>query len=192
MWRESPRSLQVSSLLPASCGARRKPSVTASSRERSYWRLRTSPSRKRSCACLGARPDGTGRVLEKTTETKKNGSYSIKLPDREGLEYAVEAEYDGGLFVGDSTRVKPGSTKTMNIDVWKTSANPDAITITGDQLVVAQDNTSTQVLEVVTVENHSRSSHTLGAVDHLAPRDDEALRPSATRSLPKPSINRLS
>lgn len=117
------------------------------------------PVAKATVRVLGGRADGQGRVFKENTRSDNNGTYSVTLPNRKGLEFAVEAEYDGGLFVGDSLQVKPGSKASLDIKVWKTASDPGAITITDDRMVVAQDETSTQVLEVVTVENDSRFAY---------------------------------
>lgn len=135
---------------------------------------------------LGGRADGGGRVFTETATTKKDGEYSVEVPGRPGLEFAVEARFDGGLFVGDSTVVKRGTTRTMDVNVWKTTSDPDAITITGDQLVVAQDESNTGVLEVVTVENGTRFAY-IGRGRSMGAKDDDA-SPTLGFALPSEAV----
>ena len=117
------------------------------------------PVAKAEVRVIGARVDGRGRVFDETAKSNKKGSYAFNVPGRKGLEFAVEVTYDNGLFVGDSVRIKKGTEKQVHVEVWNTTSDPSAIRITEDHMVIAQDESNTGVLEVVTVENPTKLAY---------------------------------
>ena len=144
------------------------------------------PVTKAEVRVIGARVDGQGRVFDKTVKSSNNGSYSINVPTRKGLEFAVEATYDGGLFVGDSVRIKKGAKKRVDVEVWDTTSDPSAIRVTDDQLVIAQDESNTGVLEVVTVENPTKLAYIGRGRSLGADQDDDS--PTLGFALPAEAI----
>ena len=135
---------------------------------------------------IGARVDGGGRVFDEKTKSKKNGSYKFEVPARKGIEFAVEGTYDKGLFVGGTTRVEKGTDEQLNLKVWNTVSDPGVIRITGDQLVIAQDESNTGVLEVVTVENDSKRAY-IGRARSVGAEETEG-SPTLGFSLPSQAI----
>lgn len=134
---------------------------------------------------IGARSDGSGRVFEDTGTTGKDGSYSFEVSVRPGLEFALEAEYDNGLFVGDSVQVEKGE-QVVDIEVWDTTSDPSVITVTGDQMVIAQDESNTGVLELVSVQNESDRAY-IGRGESMGAASDEQ-SPTLGFSLPSQAI----
>lgn len=135
---------------------------------------------------IGARVDGSGRVFEEAMPSGRDGSYGFNVPGRNGLEFAIEATYDGGLFVGDSVRVEKGSGKTVDLEVWDTTSDPSVITVTGDQMVIAQDESNTGVLELVAVQNESDRAY-IGRGESMGAASDEQ-SPTLGFSLPTQAI----
>ena len=109
---------------------------------------------------LGARVDGSGRFYEKTADVDRRGRYSFDgVPAGRGVEFALEASYDGGLFVGDTVRIDNGQTRTVDLRVWETTSNPEAISITSDHIFVAHDEDGAGAVESVEVINDSRRAY---------------------------------
>lgn len=144
------------------------------------------PVAKAKVRVIGARVDGQGRVFDETATSNRNGSYALNVPERKGLEFAVEVTYDDGLFVGDSVRIRKGTEKNVHVEVWNTTSDPSAIQITDDQLVVAQDESNTGVLEVVTVDNPTKLAY-IGRGQSMGAEQDQD-SPTLGFSLPSQAI----
>ncbi|MDQ4145849.1 MAG: hypothetical protein M3198_19305 [Actinomycetota bacterium] len=134
---------------------------------------------------LGARLDGAGRVVRKTTVPDDRGRYSFEVPDRKGVEYALEASYDGGLFVGDSFSVK-GDEMSFDLEVWETTSDPSVITVLRDHMFVAHDEEGAGVLESVTINNSSDRAY-IGRGRALG-GGDSASSPTLGFALPTQSL----
>ena len=109
---------------------------------------------------IGARLDGSGRFFDETVDTDERGTFEFEdVPAPATNEFALEANYDGGLFVFDTFELAKGSTEITNIEVWPTTSDPSVIGVERNSLFVTQDEESTGVLESVTVVNSSERAY---------------------------------
>jgi hypothetical protein len=143
------------------------------------------PVRGAEVTLLGARLDGTGEVVEKTVSSDAGGRFEFEVPKREGIEFALEARYDGGTFVGASFPIKGGGV-TSNLEVWKTTSDSGVITIERDHMFVAHDEQGAGVLESITVRNDSDEAYTGRGRALGAEQSDES--PTLGFALPTQSV----
>lgn len=105
---------------------------------------------------IGANSDGSGRVFERSMPSARNGGFSFDtVPTDPGVEFALEASYDGGLFVGESLQLDESARATVDLQVWETTADPEVISLEKDHLFVAHGTDGAGVLESVTIINDS-------------------------------------
>ena len=134
---------------------------------------------------LGARSDGSGEVTQETVSSDEDGRYSFEVTKGAGLEYALEARFDGGLFVGASFPAKGGGV-TSNLEVWKTTSDPSSIAIKRDDLFVAYERQDAGVLESITLTNKTERAY-IGRGRALG-ADTSAGSPTLGFALPTRSI----
>lgn len=102
----------------------------------------------------------TGRRRETVTKTGVEGTFRFEnLRARDSISYALEAEYDGGLFVGEQFRARPGERSTAPIEVWPTTSDPEAIEITADRIFLIAQGDRVSAVESVTIENTSGGAY---------------------------------
>ncbi|MDQ4095756.1 MAG: hypothetical protein M3174_06115 [Actinomycetota bacterium] len=107
---------------------------------------------------LRARLDGSGSVTERQDVTDDDGRFAFSVSKREGVEYALEVRYDGGLFVGASFPAK-GAGVASNVEVWPTTSDPSVITVSNDRMLVAHNADGASVVQHVVVENNSQRAY---------------------------------
>lgn len=119
-----------------------------------------SPAEGAKITLIGARLDGSGRFFTDTVESDQSGRFEFaRVPVREASQFALEATFDGGLFVFDTFRLRPGATESFDLEVWPTTSNASVIEIERDHLFLAQDEQGAGVLESVTVVNRSQRAY---------------------------------
>ena len=109
---------------------------------------------------IGARTNGSGRFYEETQTSDDRGRFSFTdVPVERNAEYALEANYDDGLFVFDTFRLPGGATETTELQVYETTSDPSVIRVARDHVFLVQDEQGAGVLESVTVVNESESAY---------------------------------
>ena len=112
--------------------------------------------------------DSTGAVDTQTVTTGEDGAYRFTdLPTGEDLFYALDAEYEGGLFAGRAITIPSGTEKKPVIEttlrVWDTTEEPTAILVASDVLfLVPNENGNLGVIEAVTILNQSSTEAYIG------------------------------
>jgi hypothetical protein len=105
------------------------------------------------------RRDGSGRTAEKAT-TDQSGRFRFDhlVPGRSRV-YGVQANFDGGLFVGAPIQIPGDTTAPPVIDstlrVWETTSDPAAILVKRDAIFLAPSGDGLGVIESVVVANTS-------------------------------------
>ena len=109
---------------------------------------------------VGARTDGSGLFFEETETSDRRGRFTFdEVPVKRDAEYALEANYDRGLFVFDTFTLKSGVTEEEELRVYETTADPSVITIAHDQVFLVQNEQGASVFESVTVVNGSERAY---------------------------------
>jgi hypothetical protein len=106
----------------------------------------------------------SGEQKVATVVTGSDGNYVFDhLHTGDRYVYAVDGEFDGGLFAGGAihlpsdTRKQPVIRSTLR--VWPTTTDPKVIQLARDDLFATQHEGSLGVIESVTVFNGSRSAY---------------------------------
>ena len=111
---------------------------------------------------------GEESVQTQTVVTGPDGRYRFEdLPTGSDIYYALDAEYEGGLFTGraislpSDTEKKPVVETTLR--VWDTTEEPTSILIASDVLfLVPNENGNLGVIEAVTILNQSPDEAYIG------------------------------
>ena len=120
----------------------------------------SSPAGGAEVTLIGARSNGTGRFYEESITADDRGRFSFaQVPAEQGAQFALEARYDGGLFVFDTMRLKTGVVEQAELRVFQTTSDPEVITVTRDHIFVAHDEQGAGVLESLTVVNNSERAY---------------------------------
>ena len=119
------------------------------------------------------------RTTRQTTDAE--GRYSFRrLPA--GSSYALEATYDGGLFVGETIELGRGERRNLDLEVWPTTSDPQVISIRRDDIFLVQGEQGVGVLESVVVVNHGDRAY-VGRGTKLDGTEEDA--PTLGFSLPR-------
>ena len=120
----------------------------------------TRPAAGAEVTLIGARSNGSGRFYEETVTADGRGRFSFEeIRLVEGAEFALEASYDGGLFVYDTMRLDASAPKKTELRVFETTSDPSVIRVTKDHVFLISDEDGAGVLESVTVVNESERAY---------------------------------
>ena len=112
--------------------------------------------------------DATGAEDTQSVTTGDDGSYRFtELATGDEIFYALDAEYDGGLFAGRAITIPSDTKKEPVIEttlrVWDTTEEPTSILIASDVLfLVPNENGNLGVIEAVTILNQSSTEAYIG------------------------------
>jgi hypothetical protein len=108
----------------------------------------------------GVRSDGTGRMRD-TTTTNHLGRYRFtKLPVAKDRVYALDANFEGGLFAGGAVSLTPArSVFDTTLRVWPTTRDPSTILIEHNNQFLTAVAGGIDVLESVKVVNTSNRAY---------------------------------
>ncbi|HYI43995.1 MAG TPA: carboxypeptidase-like regulatory domain-containing protein [Actinomycetota bacterium] len=111
----------------------------------------------------GANEDGSERIQE-TITTDQEGRYRFTgLGTDEQRAYAIDAEFQGGLFAGRPIRFPEGVVKRPVIEstlrVWGTTTDPASIIITRDDMFAVLGEEGIAMIEAVTVVNQTQRAY---------------------------------
>lgn len=124
-------------------------------------------------------------IDKQTVTTGSDGAYRFEdLPTGEDIFYALDAEYEGGLFAGRAITIPSDTQRPPVIEttlrVWETTDEPTTILIASDVMfLVPNESGNLGVIQAVTIFNQSEDQAYIGR--GLA--DDES-RTSVGFSLP--------
>ena len=109
-----------------------------------------------------------GDIETSSVTTGTDGTYRFSdLPTGEELFYALDAEYEGGLFAGRAITI-PSDTKEQpvietTLRVWDTTDEPTSILIASDVMfLVPNEDGGLGVIEAVTILNQSQTEAYIG------------------------------
>lgn len=137
---------------------------------------------------VGAQRDGSDRTTHRVV-TDGLGRYKFEgLPPGRGRVYAIQANFDGGLFAGSPIQIPAGTEATPVIDstlrVWATTSDPAAILVKRDAIFLAPSGEDLGVIESVVVENTSRRAYIGRAGSMVGGRPSPGAAPTLGFSLP--------
>ena len=118
----------------------------------------------------GAKEDGTERI-RKTATTDASGRYRFTgLPATKKRVYALDAEFQNGLFAGGAVSLTPArSVFDTTLRVWPTIDDPDAILMEHNNLFLSPGDGGLDVLESVKVVNTANRAY-IGRAGGQVPR----------------------
>ena len=102
---------------------------------------------------LSARPGAANGEREMRTDADGRFRFG-RLTRGAGVRYALEAEFDGGLFVDETFRLRSNN-HSEDVEVWQTTSDPSVIRISRNDVFIAHDDGDAGVIESVTVTNAS-------------------------------------
>ena len=109
-----------------------------------------------------------GDVETQIATTGSDGTYRFEdLPTGEDIFYALDAEYQGGLFAGRAITIPSDTTRPPVIEttlrVWETTEEPTSILIASDVMfLVPNEDGNLGIIEAVTVFNQSQDEAYIG------------------------------
>jgi hypothetical protein len=136
-----------------------------------------------------SRASTDGKETATSVLTDKRGRYSFdNLVTGTDYVYAIDAEFDGGLFAGsalqlpDDTEKKPVVRSTLR--VWKTTTDPNVIQLARDDLFIGTRDAALGVIEAVTVANTSQQAY----IGRGREKGGDRFTPSVAFSLPPTTV----
>jgi hypothetical protein len=109
--------------------------------------------------------DDTGsNPVQRTIRTDTSGRYRFGgLDTNEEMAYAVDAEYQGGLFAGRPVRFPEEAEGQPVIDsilrVWETTTDPAAVVVTRDDMFAVLGAQGIAIIEAVTIVNQTQMAY---------------------------------
>jgi hypothetical protein len=110
----------------------------------------------------------SGETESQVVTTGADGKYRFEdLATGDGLFYALDAEYEGGLFAGRAITIPSDTQEKPVIDttlrVWETNDDPSSVLIASDVMfLVPNEDGNLGVIEAVTVLNRSSDEAYIG------------------------------
>lgn len=131
--------------------------------------LNASNERPQSGVRVTLTSGGSGTDVEtRTVTTGPDGTYRFEdLPTGEDTFYALDAEYQGGLFAGRAITIPSDTARPAVIEttlrVWETTEEPASILIASDVMfLVPNEEGNLGVIEAVTIFNQSEEEAYIG------------------------------
>lgn len=111
-----------------------------------------------------SRASADGKQTTKSVVTDGRGRYAFDdLATGTQYVYAIDADFDGGLFAGSALQLPDDTEKTpvvrSTLRVWETTTAPQVIQLARDDIFISQRDESLGVLESVTIANTSREAY---------------------------------